>query len=373
MFGRAATPCEGGRSTATALDTAAIIATACDIRGATPRDAVRAGGAGVGVYAGRVLAWASGPAAGNLPPAPTVGRLLTDWHPQPVLIAVLAAVAGLYGWGVLRLRRRGVRWPAARTLSFLVGGTGVAAFATASGLAAYDDVLFSAHMAQHMLLTMLAPAFLALGAPVTLALRALPTRGRRRLVAVLHSRAAAVVTFPVLTTFLFIGSPFALYFSPLYGATLRSEPLHLLLHAHFLLVGCLFLWPVLGVDPMPRRLAYPLRLLLVFVTMPFHAFLGVAILSQQTVLAGQWYAGFGRTWGASPLSDQQTGGGLLWAAGDLIGLLLVITVLAQWMSSEERWARQEDRRLDRELGAGAELAAYNARLAALARRDSPIR
>lgn len=315
----------------------------------------------------------------GVPPAPTVGRLLGGWLLEPVLIAVLVLAAGLYLAGVVTLVRRGQRWPMGRSISFLVGGLGILAAATLSGLAAYDDVLFSAHMAQHMLLTMVAPVFLALGAPITLALRTLPVRGRRRLLAVLHSRGARLATAPVLTTFLFIASPFALYFSPVYEATLRSPTLHLLLHVHLLVVGCLFLWPILGLDPLPRRLPYAIRLLVVFVTMPFHAFLGVAIMSQGTVIAGDWYAGLHREWGASPLSDQHLGGGLLWAAGDLVALLLLAPLLVQWMQADERTARREDRRLDRLeaerllAGESAEqtaLTAYNARLAALARRDS---
>ncbi len=332
----------------------------------------------------------------DVPPPLTALRLVTDWAVEPVAACVLVALAGLYLAGVRRLSRRGDRWPVARSVSFLAGGLGSVAIAAISGLAAYDDVLFSAHMAQHMLLTMIAPVFLALGAPITLALRTLPMDGRRRLLAVLHSRVARVMMHPLVGTFLFIASPFVLYFSPIYEATLRSEFWHVVLHGHLLAVGCLFLWPVLGLDPLPHRLPHLLRLVLVFITVPFHAFLGVAILSQNSVIAGHWYAGLHRTWGGTPLADQHTGGGLLWAAGEIASLLLVGCVAVQWMQADEREAQREDRRLDRleqidrrgqldrlggrttETGDGenaedpedAALAAYNARLRALSRRST---
>jgi putative copper resistance protein D len=293
----------------------------------------------------------------------TAGRILLGWHLEPLALAGLLLAAALYVCGVFRLAGQ---WPRARTASFLVGGLGSIAVATCSGLEYYDDVLFSAHMAQHMVLSMVAPVFLALGAPVTLALRALPVGGRRALLAALHSRAGRVVSHPVLGTFLFVVSPFALYFTPMYEATLRSPWLHLLLHVHFVVVGCLFLWPVLGLDPLPRRITHPLRLVLVFVTLPFHAFLGIAIMSSGLLAAG-YYSAVARTWGGTPLQDQHLGGGLLWASGDLVTLLLLGTVGVQWMRADERAARREDRRLDREEA----LAAYTSRLAALGSGPTP--
>ena len=115
--------------------------------------------------------------------------------------------AGLYLWGVLRLHRRGDRWPVGRTLSFVVVGMGSATLATVSGLAVYDDTLLSVHMVQHMILAMVVPLAMALGAPITLALRTLPRRPRRWLLVVLHSRVAKVLTFPPLTFTLFVLTP----------------------------------------------------------------------------------------------------------------------------------------------------------------------
>jgi cytochrome c oxidase assembly factor CtaG len=263
------------------------------------------------------------------------------------LVAILLA-AGFYTLGVRRLSARGDSWPVGRSAGFAAGLL-VVAVATISGLAAYDDLLFGAHMVQHMLLSMVAPVLLALGAPVTLALRTLPVRGRSALLALLHARVVRVLTFPLIPWLLFVGSPFALYFSGWYPATLDNRLLHELLHAHLLLVGCLFFWPIVGIDPVPGRAAYPFRMLLLAATLPFHAFLGIAIMSVDDngrgLIAASHYVPLRGVQGS--VFQQQVGGGALWASGDLVGLLFLAVVLAQWMRASEREAAREDRRLDR--------------------------
>jgi putative copper resistance protein D len=164
---------------------------------------------------------------------------------------------------------------------------------------------------------------------------------------VLHSRVAKVLTFPVVAGVVFVANPFALYLTGWYEATLRNVVLHDLNHLHFVLVGCLWFWPVLGLDPVPGRVPYPMRLLAVFTTMPFHAFLGVAIMTQSTLIAADHYEGLGRTWGPTLAKDQQIAGGLLWASGDLVALLVLGVLFVQWSRASEREAVREDRRLDR--------------------------
>ncbi len=260
----------------------------------------------------------------------------------------VALPGALYLLGVRRLTGRGDSWSVGRTVAF-IGGLGIIALALLSGLAAYDGLLFGAHMVQHMLLSMVATVFLALGAPVTLALRTLPQRPRALLLALLHSRFARLVTFPAIPWVLFVGSPFALYFSGWYPATLDSPLLHDLLHLHFVVVGSLFFWPLLGIDPIPGRVGHPFRMLMLIAALPFHAFLGIAIMSVPPdgsgLIAGPHYLALvGR---AEAVFQQQVGGGLLWASGDLVGLLFLVVVLAQWMRASEREAAREDRRLDR--------------------------
>lgn len=281
----------------------------------------------------------------EIPPFEPV-RLLTESRLDPPISVAVLLAAGLYFWGVRRLAERGVAWPIGRQIAWYVGGLGTLAFATMSGLGAYDTVLFSAHMVQHMLLAMVAPIFLALGAPVTLALRALPLGGRSVLMAVLHSRAARIATFPAVGWVLFVASPFALYFTDWYPATLDNDLLHGLLHAHFVLVGALFFWPLIGIDPIPGRLPHPMRVLLLVTTLPIHVVLGLTIMTERSVIAAEHYNSLGLSW-VDPFLDQRVGGGLIWASGDLIGLLMLGAAVVQWKRASDREAVREDRRLDR--------------------------
>jgi putative copper resistance protein D len=293
----------------------------------------------------------AGPAPGSQVPAPTPGRLLLAWSFSPLVTVGLLAAA----IGYLQARRRlvdgGVAWPARRTAYFL-SGIAVLALALVSPLEAYDTVLFSVHVTQHMLLTMVAAPLLALGAPITLALRVARGRARRRMVRVLHSPPLRVLGNPLVAWVLFTLTLYGLYFSPLFDLTLRNPLVHDLVHLHFLTAGLLFWWPVVGLDPSRWRLPHIARLLFVFLMVPFHAFLGVAILNSARVLAPTLET-FQRSWGPAPLDDQHVGGAILWGAGDLVALVAVLGVLISWASYEEKVvAVREDRRLARERAAG---------------------
>ena len=280
----------------------------------------------------------------------TLGRVFTETSIEPVPFVLTVWIAGLYLLGVVALHRRGDHWPAGRTVSFVVVGMGLFWFATSSGLAAYDTTLLSVHMVQHMVLSMLVPLALALGAPITLALRTLPARPRRWLLTCLHSRVARVLSFPPLTFTLYVLSPWALYFTGWYDASLSSTYVHEVMHVHLVLVGSLFFWPLVGIDPVPGRVGYPFRVLLVVLTLPFHAFLGVTIMGQTSLIGGDWYPSLHEgpmgTWLPDPLDDQHLAGGILWGSGDLIGLVFFVVLFVQWVRSSTREAAREDRRLD---------------------------
>ncbi|MGL5823636.1 MAG: cytochrome c oxidase assembly protein [Nocardioides sp.] len=303
-------------------------------------------------------------------------RAIGAWEVNPVLLSVCCLALTGYLLGVRALHRRGDHWAFSRSVSFAMG---VWSFivATSSGLATYDTTLLSVHMVQHMVLSMLVPLLVALGAPVTLALRTLPrsSTASTLLRRVLHSRLSRVLTFAPLTLALYVVSPWALYFTGWYEATLRSSALHELLHVHLVLVGSLFFWPLLGVDPVPGRIAYPFRLLLILLTLPFHAFLGVTIMGQATqtgatLIAGDWYVavrdGPMASWLPPVAADQRLAGGILWASGDLIGALLFAVLFAQWLHESRREAIREDRRLDR-----LDARANRARLASRAAERAP--
>ncbi len=282
----------------------------------------------------------------GLPPF-DMSRILTEWGIDPFLTVLAVWVAGAYLAGVWVLRSRGDHWPVGRTLSFVGFGMGTFYVVTSSGLAAYDTVLLSVHMVQHMVLSMLVPLALALGAPVTLALRVLPARPRSWLLQVLHSRLVKVLSFPPLTFALFVLSPWLLYFTSWYDASLRSAFVHEMMHVHLVLVGSLFLWPLVGVDPVPGRVAYPFRVLMMVMTLPFHAFLGVTIMNQQELIAGEWYTSLPLAWLPDPAEDQRLAGGILWGTGDIVGIAFFLVLFTQWVRSSMREATREDRRLDR--------------------------
>ena len=284
---------------------------------------------------------------GDVPPPLTVVRIFTAWSVDPWLAAVIVAIGGLYLYGVSTLTRRGDKWPVGRTVAFVGGGLGTMAVATMSALGTYDDTLISVHMIQHMILSMVTPVFLCLGAPVTLALRVLPLVWRKRLVALLHSRFAKVMSFPLVAGILFVATPFTLYMSGWYQATLENDYLHEITHIHFVLVGSLWFWPLLGIDPVPNRLAHPFRLLAIFATLPFHAILGLTIMQDNDLIAASYYNSQHRTWGSTPITDQHAAGGILWGSGDLVGLLVFIVLAVQWAQHSKREGEREDRRLDR--------------------------
>ncbi|RLL65609.1 cytochrome c oxidase assembly protein [Streptomyces sp. Z26] len=276
----------------------------------------------------------------------------------------------LYGWGVLRLRRRGDAWPVGRTVAFTLGVLTVA-LVMCTALNAYGMVLFSVHMVQHMVVSMLSPILLLLGAPVTLALRALPAAGRGRrgprelLVAVLHSRWARVVTHAAFTIPLFIASLYGLYFTPLFDFLMESRAGHVAMMTHFLLVGLVFFWPIMGVDPGPHRPGYVMRMLELFAGMPFHAFFGIALMMASEPMVGT-YADPPASLGVTAMDDQTWAGGIAWAFSEIPSVLVLIALVYQWYFSEQRQARSRDRAEDR--NGDRELVAYNAYLASLQSR-----
>jgi cytochrome c oxidase assembly factor CtaG len=291
----------------------------------------------------------AGPAPGSVVPAPTLRRVLLDWSFDPLVAVPLIALAVLYLRGRQRIVQRGHHWPAQRTACFLAG-LGAIALALQSPIEGYDTVLFSVHVTQHLLLTMVSAPLLALGAPITMLLMTVSASARKRIVRVVHSLPVKIIGYPLIAWALFTLTLYALYFSPLFDLALRNPFVHDLVHLHFIAVGLLFWWPVVGVDPTRWRLHHLARVLYVFLMVPFHAFLGVALMNSGH-LVSPVLADFTRNWGPSPLGDQQAGGAIMWGAGDLISLITVIAILASWASYEEKVASREDRRLARERAA----------------------
>ncbi|MDR6905898.1 putative copper resistance protein D [Agromyces sp. 3263] len=306
-----------------------------------------------------------------LPPWPEWTRYFTEWSPD--LIWVLACGFGIFFYlaGVWRLRRRGDHWPIYRAVLWVCGLL-LLAYITSGGVSVYEEYLFSAHMGAHMALTMAVPVLLVPGAPVTLAARAIRPRkdgsrgGREWILLAVHSKFASIIANPLVAAALFAGSLWVFYYSPLFRWSMVDHIGHEWMVGHFLITGYLFVQSLIGIDPVPYRLPYPFRLVLLLGTMAFHAFFGLAIMSGTGLLLADWYGAMG--WGTDALADQQMGGGIAWSVGEIPTVALAITVAVQWSRSDEKESRRSDRHADRT--GDAELEAYNARLAAIARQDA---
>ncbi|MFF9141025.1 cytochrome c oxidase assembly protein [Streptomyces albogriseolus] len=310
------------------------------------------------------------PALGDFPWTP----LLTQWHFDPLFAFGTAAAAMLYLAGVRKLRARGDKWPVGRTFSWLLG-LAVTVLATMSGLAVYGKVLFSVHMGQHMILAMTVPILLVLGAPATLALRSLPAapKGepdgpREMLLKLLHSRYVKVISHPVVASVLFIGSAFVVYYTSLFETLMRSHLGHMFMLVHFLAVGLLFFWVVIGIDPGPRRPPHLGRLFVLILTMPFHSWFSISLMSSTALIGEGWWSLLERPWVENALDDQYNAGAIAWATGDIPVLITTIILSIQWIRSDLREARRIDRQIDRG-DHNDPLAAYNAYLASLHARD----
>jgi putative copper resistance protein D len=301
-----------------------------------------------------------------LPPPITPLRYLTAWDFDLLWVLIVGFGVVFYLWGVVRLRRRGDRWPWYRTALWLAGMASL--FWVTCGVSnVYEEYLFSVHMLEHMLLTMAVPLLLVLSAPVTLAARAIRRRddgsrgAREWILLAVHSKAAGVLTHPLVSGGLFIASLWVFYYSPLFRWATTDHVGHEWMILHFLIVGYLFAQTLVGIDPVKNRPAYPIRLLLLLIVMAFHAFFGLALISNQGLLLADWYGAMGRTWGATPLQDQQAAGGIAWSVGEIPTVMLAIGVAILWSRSDEREAKRRDRRVDRD--GDVELEEYNRMLA----------
>ena len=311
------------------------------------------------------------------PPEPTLARVLFSYEPSALMIGVLALMVALYIKGVVALTKRGDKWPIGRTIAFALG---IAAtnFATSGGLGLYAQFSFSYHMMSHMVLGMIAPIGLVLGAPMTLALRTLPQgrnseeRGvRGSLLAALHSKIGVIYTNPIVALAIFDGSLFALYFTDLFAVLMQSHVGHLFMSLHFLAAGFLFFFIIIGVDPNPRRVHHLVQIVILFAAMSIHAFFSVALMSTTTLIDDGFYASLQTPWLGDPLADQKLGGSIGWAMGEIPILIALVATFINWMRDDSREAKRIDRNTARQAAMGQpdDLANYNQHLQELAERD----
>ncbi|WBP92732.1 cytochrome c oxidase assembly protein [Mycolicibacterium neoaurum] len=307
----------------------------------------------------------------ELPGPPSPVNLLTFWRFDPLFGVAALIMLVAYLIGVIRLRRRGDSWPRGRTVAWVIGSLTLL-LATSSGLRAYGSAMFSVHMAEHMILNMFIPVLLVLGAPVTLALRVLPAAtgdqapGPREWIQwFVHSPVTKFLSHPIVAFMLFVGSLYLVYFTPLFDTLVRYHWGHELMTLHFLLVGYLYYWGIIGIDPGPKRLPFLGRLGLLFAVMPFHAFFGIAAMTMTGVMGGTFYGHVALPWLAGLNDDQHLGGAIAWGASEVPVVIVVIALVAQWARQDRRAGARQDRHAD--TGYDDDLDAYNAMLAELAR------
>jgi putative membrane protein len=233
-----------------------------------------------------------------------------------MLIAYVAAVAWLP-----RTTRRWSRW---RTVSF-VGGVCLLGVAMLPSLAKFAHQDVRGHMIQHLLIGMLSPLGLVLGAPITLALKTLPVKAGRVVTTVLRSRPFHLLSHPVAALLLNIGGMYLLYLTPLYALTLTQPYLHHAVHLHFLAAGCLFTWSVAGPDPAPRRPGLRTRLIVLFMSIAAHASLS------KFMYAYLWPRNT-----PHPEDQIRAAAKLMYYGGDLAELLLLIALFAMWYQKRGR-------------------------------------
>jgi putative membrane protein len=304
-------------------------------------------------------------AHGYAPPPDSLSSVLLTWQIDAAVLLPLGAAAVLYHLAVRRVNAAHPKNPVPRFRYWLwMSGLAVLLVALASPIAVYDDTLFTDHMIQHLLLTMVAAPLLALGAPITLLLRVSSAHTRQHVILpVLHSRIVRAISFPVVTWIIFAAVMWGTHFSPLFDASLDNDTIHFFEHGLYLAAGLLFWWPVVGADPSPWRLPHPARVGYLFLGMPQSSFLGLAIFSAPAVLY-KHYETLIRPWGPTPLVDQQWAGGLMWLIGDMIFLIAMLLAVAVWLRAEEAEGRRLDAQLDREEARKARLTAAHSAPAA---------
>ncbi|MBO0831831.1 MAG: cytochrome c oxidase assembly protein [Actinobacteria bacterium] len=263
-----------------------------------------------------------------------LSAVLTHWQFAPVVTVGSVLLAGLYGWGIVRVARRhpARRWPLWRAFLF---GTGllVVVIATQSGLGAYDDLLFYDHMIQHILLLMVAPPLLIAGQPLTLLLHASRNPMHTWAKRVIRSRVASFLTWPVFGAVAYAAAVMSSHLTAIASYTEQSQAWHDAEHALFVIIGYLFYLPILGTEPIKWRLSYPIRFALLLLLMPIDTFTGVA-LGYASANSPGVPAGPRPGWAPDPVSDLHAGGAVMWIAGDgvMFGLMMIVFLM---------WARDQ--------------------------------
>jgi putative copper resistance protein D len=307
-----------------------------------------------------------------LPPELTPLSWFTVWDFDPLWATIVLFGSALYLRGVMILHARGDKWPLSRTIPWLMG-MAVLFYVTNGAPNAYQEYLFSVHMVGHMVLSMMVPVLLVPGAPVTLLSRAQAPRtdGSRGLrewaLWAVHTPYAWFISHPLVAGLNFAISLVMFYYTPLFRWATEEHLGHQWMLVHFLITGYLFVQSLIGVDPQPHKPAFPLKLMLLIGTMAFHAFFGLGLMGERSLLLADWFGSMGRTWGDDPMADQAIGGAFAWGVGEIPTIIITLIVVTQWYRSDIKERKRLDRQSDRT--GNKDLEDYNAMFAQLDARD----
>lgn len=308
-----------------------------------------------------------------LPPELTDAAWLTVWDFDPLWSTVAVLGIAVYLYGARVLAKRGDKWPVGRTVSW-VAGMLVLFYVTNGAPNAYQEYLFSVHMVGHMMLSMLVPVLLVPGAPVTLLSRAQAPRTdgskglREWALWAVHTPYAWLISQPIFAGLNFALSLVMFYYTPLFRWATEQHLGHQWMIVHFLITGYLFVQSLIGVDPQPHKPGFPIKLMLLIGTMAFHAFFGLGLMNEKSLLLADWFGSMGRTWGDDPLADQAVGGAFAWGVGELPTIVITLIVVTQWSRSDVKERRRLDRQSDRT--GNKDLNDYNEMLKKLSERDA---
>lgn len=274
-------------------------------------------------------------------PSPPVklSVLLTGFQTNPLsLLALLLELisAGLYLFGVKTMAGKGRKWPVGRTVAFL-GGIAIVFLATGSGIAAYDDKVFTIHVIQHLMLMNMAPMLIALSAPVTLLLQASKKPIQTKTIKFLHSKVISVITFPVTAWIISYSTMYIYFLTPVYQLSIEHPLFHDYTHLHFLLAGLIFWTTLIGIDPIRWKMSYGAKLAYLLIGIPFSTFLGIALTSDRVSISP-----------SHTLADVHAGGALLWVFSEVFTVGALAIIFFQWAKHEERAARRADYELYRQ-------------------------
>lgn len=307
----------------------------------------------------------------QLTEAPSMGNMLTQFRFDILFGTIGLILAALYAYALWKLRQRGLSWSAGRTTWWMLGSLGLTVYMS-TGLGMYIPATYSMHMLGHMALSMVFPLLMCLGAPLTLILEAFePGRpGKPTIhdwaVALTHSKILAFITHPIVNVLQFLFFFYVLYMSfDLYQTANSEHAGHVIMNFTFLISGYIYFWEVVGPDPLPKRARTPIRLAILFASMPIHLFMGVYLMQLTEIMGLQYYLSLEIPWDHDFLKDQKVGGGIAWGFGQFPLAIVFGKLAIDWLREDRSESKFYDAKAD--VDGDADMEEYNRMLAELNR------